>query len=232
MTARKRPSEQTLLSFSAGRLRPAQALVVETHLALCEPSRERVTTFEDMGGLLLQRLPAAQLSQNALDRMLERLDHAEPTGSHSAGQGRAPIRGLPDLPEPLLRQRIGRRRWAGSGIHYRRICVQGDTGCHVILLEVAPGHALPQHSHSGAEFTCVLSGSYSDGDDVFTPGDFDANDAAVDHQPIAGPDMPCFCVVALEGGIRLHGMGGPLRRLFSGGLVGDALRGSDKRNAE
>jgi len=48
----------------------------------------------------------------------------------------------------------------------------------------------------------VLCGSFNDGRAFFGPGDFDAADSSVHHQPIVQADRECVCLAYVGGPLR------------------------------
>jgi putative transcriptional regulator len=67
-----------------------------------------------------------------------------------------------------------------------------------------------QHTHTGLEMTCVLSGAFSQNGAHYGPGDFDWGDEDADHRPIVDPEEECICLIAMEGRLRLEGFIGRL----------------------
>ena len=82
------------------------------------------------------------------------------------------------------------------------------------LLMAEPGTRMLEHTHSEIELTCVLKGSFSHEGGRFGPGDFDLGDETIDHQPVVGSDMPCVCLVAMSGKLRINGILGKLIEPF------------------
>ena len=62
-----------------------------------------------------------------------------------------------------------------------------------------------EHTHTGVELTCVLTGSFSHEGGHFGPGDFDFGDDSLDHQPLVGGEADCVCLVAMTGDLKLKG---------------------------
>ena len=89
-----------------------------------------------------------------------------------------------------------RWRWLGLGVWHHRLAVTGRGGLG--LLKVAPGRAVPEHSHAGAELTLVLRGSFHDATGTYHPGDVADLDETIEHKPIADPGPDCICLVASE----------------------------------
>ena len=117
---------------------------------------------------------------------------------------------MPELPEPLRRYALGPWRWIGPGIRARDVHAPRDGACRVILLKIDPGRETPRHTHGGVELTCVLSGAYATETERFDVGDLEEADHDVLHQPRVVSDIPCLCVVALDGEIQLDGWLGRL----------------------
>lgn len=209
MTIHHRPSEETLFAYAAGNLARAEALVVATHLSLCGESQQVVAEFERIGGLLLQELPPTPLSADALSRALARTEL--PTGrEHLTAQEAC----AEDFPEPLRGCELGPWQWAGLGTRVRRVGTAAEGESRAIMFRIDPGRKMPQHTHAGREFTCVISGSYTDESGRYGPGDFEEADEEVSHRPIVDSDVPCLCIVALTGAIRLEGAIGRLFQPF------------------
>lgn len=206
---RHRPDDDLLLAYSAGTLRGPEATVVAAHLAFSDASRATVRTLEAVGGALLDALPATPLDADALRRMMSRIDA-------DGGEVRppAPLNDMPELPEPLRRLPLGPWRRVGTGVRVRRVETPRDGDCRLILVEAAPGRRLPEHGHAGVELTCILAGAYATEEGRFGPGDFEAADEDVSHQPVVVSSEPCLCLIALDGEIRLPGLVGRLMQPF------------------
>ncbi|MBS7539506.1 ChrR family anti-sigma-E factor [Ancylobacter lacus] len=225
MTIRHHPSDETLLRYAAGRLAPAPGRVVATHLHGCPACRERVRVFEAVGGAVLDGMSPVPVVPHALARALAAID-AGPAGratslegsstpAHGAARTAPPL--LPDgivLPAPLRDCAMGPWRWAGFGVRASALTLPEDPKASLLLLRVAPGRRLPEHGHSGLEFTQILSGSFSDAFGRYQPGDLTEMGAEVEHQPVVDPDGPCICLTALEGGVLFTGSIGRLIQPF------------------
>ncbi|SHG89050.1 anti-ECFsigma factor, ChrR [Kaistia soli DSM 19436] len=205
-----KPSEETLLAYAAGTLRGPEAAVVAAHISLCPDSGRLVETLQRVGGHLIERLPPTRLGENAFRNLMARIDA---DGGESVVE--TALNEMTDLPEPLRRFPLGPWRWLGPGTRVRSVGVPKDGDCRVLLFKIDPGRRMPQHSHEGVELTCVLSGSYRDEAGRFGPGDFEEADEATDHRPMVDSDLPCLCVVALDGQIRLSGLLGRLIQPFA-----------------
>lgn len=228
MTARHHATDETLMRYAAGRLPAAPARVVAVHLAGCPTCRARLSTFEAVGGALLDEIEPVSMPADAYARALSAIEAENrpvDTRQFASGQdGRMPgapgRRAMADLPggfavpEPLRDCEIGPWRWIGIGVRASAIRLPEDPEARLTLLRVGPGRKLPEHGHFGTEFTQVLVGSFSDGFGRYMPGDLSEMDHDIEHQPVVDPEMECICLAALEGGMRLTGFFGRLVQPF------------------
>jgi putative transcriptional regulator len=99
-------------------------------------------------------------------------------------------------------------------VHVRPIVLPEASDTRVFLLRSGPGTKMLQHTHTGVEMTCVLSGAFRHDGGHYGPGDFDLGDETVDHLPIVDADADCVCLVAMQGKLRLNGLIGRLIQPF------------------
>lgn len=203
MTIQHHPDISTLMAFSAGALDEPFAVVVSTHLALSEGGRQTVRHMETIGGALLESEEESALSESALDRLFDRLD-AEPASKEQAVEADsdipAPLR--PYLPNGLEGVRW---RWTGPGVATADLARGQNGRSRLMLLRVAGGRRVPEHSHGGQELTLILKGAYKDRFGVFARGDIADHDEDVEHQPIAEPGEDCICLVAVDAKLSFRG---------------------------
>ncbi len=211
MTIHHHPSNETLAAYTAGTLDLGRRLVVASHLERCETCSKVVYGFEQVAGALLEDLPPTAMSGDALAQTFARIEKFEADKSpRTAVMAHAE----PGLPECLRPYELGRWRWVGPGVEMRPIVLPEPNDVKVFMLKGAPGTRLPQHSHSGAELTSILVGSYAHGGGHFGAGDFEEADEDIEHRPVVGKDGPCICLVALEGRLKLSGFVGALLNPF------------------
>lgn len=207
----RHPIDEFLLDYAAGTAPEPIALVVATHVALNEQSRETLSRLEAAGGALLHDLAPAPVSDTALDRVLARLEAQEaaplPRRAALADDALLPpaLRAyVPDGIDSLpWRRRVGGLAEAelpcGDGQRYK-----------VSLLRIGAGRSIPRHTHRGEEMLLVLEGGFSDEHGHYVRGDVCFADDSVDHCPIADADGDCLCLAVTEGPIRLKGLLGVL----------------------
>lgn len=202
MNARHLASDETLAGFAAGRLDEGMSLVVAAHLEINTASAQALRTIEAVGGGVLAQGEAVPMLTSAEDALalLEREGAGEP----------APVRpseaGLPRILKPY---ELGRWQPIGRGVALRRVKVPGAEA-RVFMLRAAPGTWLPEHKHTGHEWTTILSGAYEHEYGRFARGDFDEANENHEHHPHVDPVEGCTCIVALTGEVRFRGWLGRL----------------------
>lgn len=196
MTIAFHPDISTLMAFSAGTLDEPYAVVVATHTAMCEGCREQLKRLDTIGGAVLAASAEAKMSDGALDRLLaaadDRIDVPQKHG-----------RRADDLPAPLASVLPGgfesaRWRWSGPGVSVADLPVSKGAEGRLMLLKVAGGRRVPEHSHGGQELTLILKGAYNDRFGRFGAGDIADHDEDVEHQPVAEMGEDCICLVAVD----------------------------------
>jgi len=216
MTVMHQPNPDLLLDYAAGSLDEGLSLFVASHLALCPESRRTVAKAEAIGGALIEDLEPDPLKSTSLDQVLERLDEsthdsAEPLETHSNDLDS-------DIPLPLnhyLDASLDALPWRrlGPGVQQVDVIPLKDDR-RVSLLKIAPGVAIPEHGHHGPERTLILRGSYRDALGEFKRGDVADLDASIEHQPIAGADEACICLVVTDAPVKLKGFWGRFMQPF------------------
>ena len=66
------------------------------------------------------------------------------------------------LPPAIASRRIGRLVPVAPGVRLGLVHLEEDPDAQVLLFRIAPGRAIPQHTHAGLEFTHVICGGFSD----------------------------------------------------------------------
>jgi len=204
---RHHPTDEFLLALAAGRLAPGQALLVSVHLETCSACRAHLHALQAVGGALLEDAEPQLLAPQALARTLERIDLPQLPAQAHAGRA-VPGAALPEglqWPASLRGCAISRWRWMGPAMRFARIALPAEKDGTLWALQIGPGMSLARHTHTGMELTQVLCGSFDDGRSVFGPGDFDATDPDVLHQPVVQAGATCVCLAYVEGKLRFEG---------------------------
>jgi putative transcriptional regulator len=204
---RHHPGEEYLLPLAAGRLRPADALVVAAHLELCDQCRARLHDMQAVGGALLEQAEPMPLAGQAWTRTLDRIAAGTAAPAHPAPAKPSPIAlpGAVPWPAALRGCVVTPWRWMSPGRSFARVTLPCDAEASLFLLRIGEGLSLPPHTHRGTELTQVLCGSFHDGRDRFVAGDFDATDDSVHHQPLVEAGAECVCLAHVGGSLRFDG---------------------------
>ncbi len=202
-TIEHHPEDASLVSYAAGALPAALALVVGCHLEACPRCRAAVAGAESLGGALLDGQAPVPLSSSTRAALLDRLDDGDVARPAPA----TPVAAPGSLPVKLHRllgtADLDSLRWrrAGPGVRTLRLdCAEGKA----MLLRIEAGRAMPVHSHRGAELTLILQGDYDDALGHFGPGDVADLDDRTEHQPQAGPEG-CLCLAGMDAPLRFRG---------------------------
>jgi putative transcriptional regulator len=201
MTPKHHLDDATLLSYSAGALPAALAVVASAHLERCAACRGQLLAADRIGGALLQQQRVDAPADDARAAMLARLDDeplVEPVPPpFDLVEETDPDR-LPGALQPWFGHSLRALRWRRVAPGVQRIRASGIGGGDLMLLRIAPGSKLPLHSHGGNELTMILDGAYDDMLGHFGPGDVADLDGQTRHQPVTSPGVPCICVAATD----------------------------------
>lgn len=207
-------------AYAAGTLDPAFSLMVATQAAL-RPSVERaVARAESIAGAFLENETPTELSDGALDRAMALIDSIEPErrdvteGVMQAGYALSEIL---DLPEPLRSSALeacGQSGWRALSSGVKRLNLDTGSESTAELYRIEPGQMVPRHSHSGEEYTLVVTGGFSDETGHHVAGDLCVKDAADTHQPIGDDDGVCYALAIRNGGLKFTGALGLIQRLI------------------
>lgn len=179
------PAPETLAAFAAGTMRAGFDFVTAVHVRGCAECRDEVARLEAFGGAMIDEVEAAPLGEDALARLMARIEAPAPAAPASRTM------------EQLLR--VGKRRWVAPGVWTAKVDTPHAKGDRVYLLSVAPGVEAALHTHRGAEFTQVLSGALGDEAEVLQAGDFSERDPSHVHRPKVLGAAPCVCLFATQG---------------------------------
>lgn len=189
--------DHLLLSYASGALPQPFALVVATHISMCDECRARLGAHESAGGVVLENSAPTSISDDAKNRLLAQLDdavEAEPVYARS---------GI--FPGPVVQAMGGQvPRWKSLGMGARQSILEDGRDGSVRLLYIPPGQAVPDHGHNGLELTLVLQGAFSDETGRFGPGDVEVADADLEHTPTAEPGEACICLAATDASLRFN----------------------------
>jgi putative transcriptional regulator len=207
---RQHPSDATLARYAAGRLGAGLRLVVDTHLESCPRCREAARMFCEVGGALLETLPPAPVSRASLDRIFARIE-AAPAEPPRPAEAPIEVDGFA-LPAAMSGCKVGPWRFVHPKLRWARVTLPEAPRDRLVLLKIAPGFSAPAHDHRGLELTQIFYGAFSDGRELYGPGDLvEADEAVTRHEPRVTAEGECLCLAAVEQPLRVRSL---LGRLF------------------
>jgi len=198
------PTQEMLLSYGAGSLDEASALLVASHLSLCADCRAIVDRVEVIGGGLLEALPPAALTPGALSVVMDRLEETSPVLPSAPRQSRAST-AFPSALRHYIPNGIDRLPWKRVGRGIEQVTLVENGPVRARLQRVAAGITMPAHTHDGSEMTLVLQGGFLDGGVDYGPGDVATADGSVNHTPSADKVDGCLCLAVTTAPLRLTG---------------------------
>jgi putative transcriptional regulator len=198
-------------------LHAGAALAVACHIQECETCRREAAVWESAGGHFLLDTPPAALADDALDRVLERIDGgAEPRPEPASKLPRFLERFA--VPAPLHGQRIGFRRWVTPDIWFAPVHMHPKAEALTYLVYAKQGTTLARHTHKGREFTSVLHGSFCDDSGTFARGDFAEAGEETVHAPTIVSETECLCLIGADSPMRLFGLPARMIQTLAGNL--------------
>lgn len=191
-----------MTAYAAGSLDHPFALVVATHVSMCEECRAALETHHAAGGVVMETLSEVSVSSDLKSRLMAQiaLPEEQPTQDpvqKAMGIYPAPLADALDNRDP---------KWRSLGLGTRQsILYDGEEGS-VRLLYIPAGQGVPDHGHNGLELTLVLQGSFEDEEGRFGTGDVEVADDDTEHMPVAGMEADCICLAATNAPLRFNSL--------------------------
>ena len=205
MNVNHHPEDDLLISYAAGSLAESWSLPVVAHLSHCPSCRRSIDLAETVGASLMQREAVVEMSGNALDCIMAEIDTL-PQDPHASTSTISEIKS--SLPQPLwdyVGEDLDNLPWQSLGGDVAQFVIKtSDREAQARLLRIKAGKSVPCHGHGGRELTLVLCGGFHDEVAVFGPGDMEDVSGETFHQPIAGNQEDCICLVVTDAPLRFR----------------------------
>jgi len=228
------PDIHWLTDYAAGNLPMSQALCISVHISFCSQCKKEVEQLNSLGGMMFTTTnannpentselpePNSDISESLRSQTLSLLNNeALMTGSpgitavSSANDETSNTEAaLPRCLNKLIPNGTDQLNWRklGTAVSVARLAA-GDTEREVALHKIKAGGCVGNHDHKGREVTVVLTGSFSDQNGQYLPGDFLVKNSGESHRPIASEDADCICLSVLEAPVKFTG---PIARLIN-----------------
>ena len=196
-------TDKILMAYSAGQLSEAFNLIVATHISMCDECRAAMSSFDALGGALLENEclngePAPDLQATMALIKAETPPDRTPQ----------PVRST-ETPFPLVAyvgDNLDDVKWKPVGMGVKQSILQTSAEATARLLYIPAGVAVPDHGHHGTELTLVLRGAYSDDTDHFKRGDVEIGCEDLHHTPIADAHSDCICLAVTDAPLKFSGV--------------------------
>lgn len=223
-----RPDDNMLAEYAAGSLDWGLSLAVAAHLHFCSSSRNRVQQLNAVGGALLNTSKPEAVDSDAFQQLMSKIRTQDQSATEA---NKTPIVAKPkfapgklnkdlllvDLPPVVQRllpeDKPVKWRFVSPALRMARLYT-GQNKYEVAFHRISTGGKVAEHDHQGLEVTLVLKGSFSDGDGVYTEGDFLVRQPGDVHRPTATQNQDCLCLSVVEAPVSLTGVMGKLINPF------------------
>ena len=200
--------DDLLMGYAAGGLSEAFDLVVASHVSLNDDARARLSSFEALGGAVLEGAETAELADDSFEATMARIMGTAPADTVRE-EANAPARHA-TFPK-CLRDYVGGDtdavQWRPVGMGVKQaVLPTGDGEATARLLYIPAGQAMPDHGHNGVEVTLVLQGAFIDEDGRFARGDIEVATQETEHTPVADIGEDCICLVVTDAPLRFNGL--------------------------
>jgi putative transcriptional regulator len=205
--------DEDLLDYAAGRFSEPFAVLIACHLTLCPTCRRAVAEYEALGGVAVETAMPIELASGSFEAMMARLD--EPEKIEVKLPVPPPTGDLRHMPTPLRVFIGGAPAWKKVMRGLDEVEIGPRQGAmRARLMRIAPGCAMPRHTHGGREMLIVLDGGYSDEIGEYDTGDVAVADSDLVHKPVADPVEGCLCFAVTDAPLKLTGPIGRVLNLF------------------
>ena len=204
------PDMSTIISYAAGALSSNFTRLVKSHIDNCKQCQVKIQEAEQLGGQLLNMHPSSIASTETSS-----FDDFWKTNINECELTNASITKATTYENTIDSLREG-KKWKSLVPGISQIKLMDGAQGTLRLFKIAPGMAIPLHTHNGNEMTLILKGSYSDELGRFKAGDVADLDNDTDHQPIADTQEDCICLIATEAPLKFKGLLPRLMQPFIG----------------
>lgn len=78
---------------------------------------------------------------------------------------------------------------------FEKLCLAGNPGLSISVLKIQAGQLIAPHKHAETRYNFVLSGSMTDGKDLYSAGDIVINEKGSEHYLQAGDEGCEFILI-------------------------------------
>lgn len=205
-------NDAVITEYAAGTLSLAKHFVIACHAELNPAVNDRISFRENIAASLLDDVRSVPLTPFFLGHVLSTLPYG-PAREKAANDRAVSDAQARQAPRPLrklldgqgLRDIAWRSLVPGVAVYDVLGNRRFDEGDRLYLLRAKGGMQMPEHSHTGEEWTLILKGAYSVGDSVYERGALHIEDASETHSPYIHEGEDCICLVMAQGPLKMSG---------------------------
>ena len=193
--------------YAAGNLSPAKHALMSCAVELNEDLAVTASFQTDVAASLIQDIRPVPLSPLLIGETLAKLTY-KTKGEIPPLAANDPEAGEPrHAPKPLrdlmggtgLRDITWKSLVPGVAVHDVLGNRRTKNGDRLYLLRAKGGMRMPEHSHTGEEWTLILDGAYSSNGKTYRRGDIHIEDETETHAPEILEGGDCICLVMAQG---------------------------------
>lgn len=206
------PEFDQLVEYASGCLHPSINLCISTHIDFCHECKVSLSKLETLGGALLEAAEDLPVSPHLLTHIFAHIDAQQSSYAAHISTTIINRNNLPTSINKLINYDTHNLHWRRHGQKVRSAEMLNHDGIKASLVYISAGATIPEHKHTGLEYTVVLEGSFSDIHGVYQQGDFLLRKEGEPHSPTATADKDCLCLTVLEAPLKFHN---PLYEIFN-----------------
>lgn len=204
----RHPDPEVLVEYTSGTLALAPSIAVTTHLQLCGTCSGAADSLNQLGGAILDQTEITPISENLLEKVLTSINQEpslNPVQKITTEAADDVAHALPSYVRELLPEDNLQWQFLSPSLRIATLSV-GEEEYELALHRIKAGGKAPEHNHAGQEITVVLTGTFSDEDGIYQPGDFIVRQPGEIHRPMAAQNEECICLSVLAAPIKLTGI--------------------------
>lgn len=217
------PDTNLIRDYVNAKLPAGASLLISTHLSECEHCQQHMATLTNEEAQVFFG-DDSEIKEDELDDAFESLfnriedEENETIVNIKAKQNTATINfgdKVFELPEKLAFAAEKNLNWKEFGNDCGVAQITEGAGGGLFFIYMGPGETVPEHGHSGREYSYVVDGYYYSEGTRLSNGDFSVFDEKDTHAPATASDEGCLVVSFVENRLNFfQGLLAPLNRLL------------------
>ena len=201
--------EEAITDFAIGNLSPAKHALMACAIEFNTDMAETAAIQTSVAASMLEDIPPVALSPLLIGDTLEKLDFNAPemvANDATAYEERLAPKALRDLMAGSgLRDIAWKSLIPGVAVHDVLGNRKTRDGDRLYLLKAKGGMRMPEHSHTGEEWTLILTGAYAVDGKTYRRGDLHIEHEDECHSPEILEGEDCICLVMAQGPLVMKG---------------------------